>query len=47
MLIEKNTGGCMTVDNILTILKDIIDICLVWAGLYFILKSKLLCKLFT
>ena len=29
----------MTVDNILTILKDIIDICLVWAGLYFILKS--------
>ena len=29
----------MTVDNILTILKDIIDICLVWTGLYFILKS--------
>ena len=29
----------MTVDNILTILKDVIDICLVWAGLYFILKS--------
>lgn len=29
----------MTVDNILTIIKDIIDICLVWAGLYFILKS--------
>lgn len=29
----------MTVDNILTIIKDIIDICLVWVGLYFILKS--------
>jgi len=29
----------MTVDNILTIIKDIIDICLLWAGLYFILKS--------
>ncbi len=29
----------MTVDSILTIIKDIIDICLVWAGLYFILKS--------
>ena len=29
----------MTVDNILTILKDIIDICLVCAVLYFILKS--------
>ena len=29
----------MTVDNILTIIKDIIDICLVWAGVYFILKS--------
>ncbi len=29
----------MTVDNILTIIKDIIDVCLVWAGLYFILKS--------
>lgn len=32
-------GGNMTVDNILTIIKDIIDICLVWVGLYFILKS--------
>lgn len=29
----------MTVDNVLTVIKDIIDICLVWAGLYFILKS--------
>ena len=29
----------MTVDNILTIIKDIIDVCLVWAGVYFILKS--------
>ena len=29
----------MTLDNILTIIKDIIDICLVWAGLYFVLKS--------
>ncbi len=29
----------MTVDSILTIIKDIIDICLVWVGLYFILKS--------
>jgi len=29
----------MTVDNILTIIKDIIDVCLVWSGLYFILKS--------
>lgn len=29
----------MTVDNILTIIKDIIDICLLWAGLYFVLKS--------
>lgn len=29
----------MTVDNILTIIKDIIDICIVWTGLYFILKS--------
>lgn len=29
----------MTVDTILTIIKDIIDVCLVWAGLYFILKS--------
>lgn len=28
----------MTVDNILTIIKDIIDVCLVWAGVYFILK---------
>ena len=29
----------MTVDSILTIIKDIIDICLVWTGIYFILKS--------
>ena len=29
----------MTLDGLLTIIKDIIDICLVWAGLYFILKS--------
>lgn len=32
-------GGYMTVDNILTIIKNIIDIVIVWAGLYFILKS--------
>ena len=29
----------MTINNVLTIIKDIIDVCLVWAGLYFILKS--------
>ena len=29
----------MTIDNILTIIKDIIDVCLVWAALYFLLKS--------
>ena len=29
----------MNLDNILTIIKNVIDICLVWAGLYFILKS--------
>lgn len=29
----------MTFDNILTIIKNIIDICLVWAGMFFILKS--------
>lgn len=29
----------MNIDNILTIIKDIIDIGIVWAGLYFILKS--------
>lgn len=29
----------MSVDNILSIIKDIIDICLVWIGVYFILKS--------
>ena len=29
----------MSLDNVLTILKDIIDVCIVWAGLYFILKS--------
>ena len=32
-------GGYMSLDNVLTILKDIIDVCIVWAGLYFILKS--------
>jgi diadenylate cyclase len=36
---KKVLGGIMTVDNILTIIKDIIDVCLVWAGVYFILKS--------
>ena len=29
----------MTIDNVLTIIKDIIDICIVWAGVYFVLKS--------
>lgn len=29
----------MLVDNILTIIKDVIDICMVWVGIYFILKS--------
>ena len=29
----------MSLDNITTIIKDIIDICLVWIGIYFILKS--------
>lgn len=29
----------MTLDNVLTIIKDIIDICLVWTGIYFVLKS--------
>ena len=29
----------MTIDSVLTIIKNIIDICLVWAGLYFVLKS--------
>ena len=29
----------MTLDNLLTIVKNIIDIVIVWAGLYFILKS--------
>ena len=29
----------MNIDSILTTIKDIIDVCLVWAGLYFILKS--------
>ncbi len=29
----------MTVDKLLTIIKNVIDICIVWAGLYFILKS--------
>ncbi len=29
----------MSLDNILTILKDIIDVCIVWLGIYFILKS--------
>lgn len=29
----------MTVDSVLTIIKNIIDICLVWAGVYFVLKS--------
>ena len=29
----------MTIDTVLTIIKDIIDICIVWAGVYFVLKS--------
>ena len=29
----------MTIDSVLTIIKNIIDICLVWAGIYFVLKS--------
>lgn len=29
----------MILDNILTIIKNIIDVCIVWAGIYFILKS--------
>ena len=29
----------MLVDNILTIIKDVIDICMVWVGIYFVLKS--------
>lgn len=29
----------MVLDNVLTIIKDIIDICMVWAGVYFVLKS--------
>ena len=29
----------MTIDIVLTIIKDIIDICIVWAGVYFVLKS--------
>ena len=28
----------MTIDTVLTIIKDIIDICIVWAGVYFVLK---------
>lgn len=29
----------MTFDSVITVIKNIIDICLVWAGMYFILKS--------
>ncbi len=29
----------MTLDSVMTIIKNIIDICIVWAGMYFILKS--------
>ena len=29
----------MNLYNTLNIIKDIIDVCIVWAGLYFILKS--------
>lgn len=29
----------MTIDSVLTIIKDIIDICLVWTLIYFVLKS--------
>lgn len=29
----------MNMENILTLIKNIIDVCIVWAGLYFILKS--------
>ena len=29
----------MTLDSVMTIIKNLIDICIVWAGMYFILKS--------
>ena len=29
----------MTLDSVMTIIKNIIDICIVWTGMYFILKS--------
>ena len=32
-------GGTMNTNLILTILKNVIDICLVWFGLYYILKN--------